>query len=122
MIPQISDSVGPIYKIHGLIVGISSIILAFLAPGLVPAFLAGAFLITLNFVLLAVFWKNILDKKHVAMTSGIIVFKYAILGILLYIFVKELKMPMLPFFAGVSTLGGSFVVVAIRVQFLEKKR
>jgi hypothetical protein len=70
-----------------------------------PAFLAGSGLITLNFVLLAAVWKRILDKKAVARTIVIVVFKYAILGVLLYYFVRVLKLPVIPLFVGLSTVG-----------------
>jgi hypothetical protein len=99
-----------------IVAAVCCLALSLVAPALVEPFSAGAALITINFALLAAFWQRFMDKKPVATTLGIIVIKYAILGVLLYVFVKELKLPLLPLFAGVSTLGGTFIIVALQTQ------
>jgi hypothetical protein len=105
-----------IFRLQVLITAACCLILAFVSPGLLLPFFAGAALITINFALLAAFWYRLMGKKPVATTLAIIVIKYAILGVLLYVFVKEMKLPLLPLFAGISTLGGSFVIAALQTQ------
>lgn len=83
-------------------------------PAQLKAFLAGAFLSTLNFGLLAKLWEGVLAKKPVATSLIIIVTKYAILGGLLYVFVREWKLPLIPLLVGLSTLGASLLVVALQ--------
>jgi hypothetical protein len=80
-------------------------------------FLAGAALISLNFALLGALWHRILEKKPVAMTLGLVVIKYAILGTVLFIFIKEWKLPLVPLSAGLSTLGVSFIITAVLSAF-----
>lgn len=56
------------------------------------SYLSGSFLIFLNVVSLATAWSLISRKKLVAVSVSIIVFKYAILGVIIY---RLLKMPWL---------------------------
>ena len=79
----------------------------------VPSFLAGGALSAINFALLAWLWKRILDKKPVATSSIIIVTKYAILGGLLYVFVRKWNLQIIPLLVGLSTLVASLLIVAL---------
>lgn len=102
-----------IYQIHAVVVTTCLLGLALLAPNQVFGFAGGAATITLNFILLEQVWRRILAKKPVASAMTLIVIKYAILIILLYVFIKELKVPLISFFAGLASLGGSFVIAAV---------
>jgi hypothetical protein len=112
-------SVKRILIVQAIIVALCAAGLAIIAPVQVTSFLGGAALITINFILLAQMWRGVLDKKPVARTILIVVIKYAILGALLYIFVRELNFPLVPLFVGVSTLGLSFVIAALQAHALE---
>jgi hypothetical protein len=103
-----------IFKIQGALTGVCAIALALVDRTQIFPFLAGACLITLNFALLALLWRRILGKKPVAMTIGLLVIKYAILGALLYYFIKEMKLPLVPLFVGMATLVGSFVITGLQ--------
>jgi len=98
------------------VVSITAIGLYFLHPPDVYPFLCGAALISVNFILLGQVWKGVLEKKSVAMTISLVVIKYAILVIVLYIFVKEWKLPMLPLFVGLATMAASFLISTVRVK------
>ena len=79
-------------------------------------FLCGAALISVNFTLLGGVWRGVLEKKSVAMTMGLVVIKYAILVIVLYVFVKQMKLPMLPLFVGLATMAASFLLSTVRIK------
>jgi CHASE2 domain-containing sensor protein len=79
-------------------------------------FLGGVCLISVNFALLGLLWHRVLEKKPVAITIGLVVIKYAILAAVLYVLVKEWKLPLLPLFAGLTTIGVSFVLAALQSQ------
>jgi predicted RND superfamily exporter protein len=95
---------------------ICTVLLFFIDRQQTLPFLAGAALISLNFVLLGALWHRILEKKSVAMTLGLVVIKYAILGAVLFIFIKDWKLPLLPLFAGLSSIGVSFLITAVLSQ------
>jgi len=59
-----------IFIMQSAVVGVCALLLGFLDRKQVPAFLAGAVLITINFILLAVLWQRVLAKKPVATTLG----------------------------------------------------
>jgi hypothetical protein len=99
-------------RIHLVVVALSGALLFLIDRSQILPFLAGASLISLNFALLGALWHRILEKKPVAMTLGLVVIKYAILGTVLFIFIKEWQLPLLPLFAGLSTLGVSFIITA----------
>jgi len=98
------------------VVSLTAIILFFVHRPDVYPFLCGAALISLNFVLLGQVWRGIFEKKSVAMTISLVVIKYAILVIVLYIFVKEWMLPMLPLFAGLATMAASFLISTVRIK------
>ncbi len=56
------------------------------------SYFSGSFLIFLNVVSLAVAWTFITQKKLIALSVSLIVFKYAILGVIIY---QLLKFPWL---------------------------
>jgi hypothetical protein len=79
-------------------------------------FADGAGLITINFALLTWFWKRIFEKKPVALTFGLVVFKYAILAMVLYIFVRESNLPLTPLLGGLATLAISLLMSGLLPQ------
>jgi ATP synthase I subunit len=105
--------------IQGIVTLVSAGILTVIDKNQTYPFLCGAALATLNFVLLTWLWRFILDKKPVAITLGLVVIKYAILAVVLYVFVKEWNLPLLPLFAGIATLGASFVITAVTQKINE---
>jgi hypothetical protein len=56
---------------------------------LAVAYFSGALIATLNFLALSFLWKQIFEKKHVALAAFSIVIKYAILGLIIYVFVTN---------------------------------
>jgi glycerol-3-phosphate acyltransferase PlsY len=98
------------------VVFFSTVLLYLLQPSQALPFLAGAALISVNFWLLSLLWRRILGKNSVATTIGIVVIKYAILAVVLYLFVKEWKLPLMPLFMGLTTLAASFVIAAVLNQ------
>jgi hypothetical protein len=85
------------------------------------AFMVGATLITLNLGLLAFAWKNILAKKLVALSVGVIVIKYAILGIIVFFVVNYEGWSVGWFAAGMGTLLISCVFHALSNEMLNNK-
>ncbi|MDZ4677286.1 MAG: ATP synthase subunit I [Oligoflexia bacterium] len=110
-----------VFKTQALMVAVCGIILFFVDASQIFGFLAGAFLITLNFALLSLLWRRILDKKPVAITIGILVTKYAILGLLLYYYIMELKLSLVPLFVGIASLVGSFLITGLQTAISDKR-
>jgi predicted RND superfamily exporter protein len=98
------------------VVVLTALILYFVHRPDVYPFLCGAALISVNFVLLGQVWRGVLEKKSVAMTMSLVVIKYAILVIVLYIFVKEWHLPMLPLFVGLATMAASFLLSTVLIK------
>lgn len=84
------------------------------------SFLIGAGLILLNFLLLGLAWKLIFAQKFVALSIGVIVFKYAILGIIIFKLVKNPWVSLLWFSMGVATFMIPAIAYAIK-EALNKK-
>ena len=103
-----------IYLIQTALVFVSAIIIWWVDWGILPGFLGGAALMTINFSLLVWLWQRILSKKPIATTLGLVVIKYAVLGTFLYVFVSKLRVEVVPFFVGVSTIGGSILLASIQ--------
>jgi len=81
----------------------------FYAPQQAYSFVTGSLVILLSFVLLGIGFGLIFKKKLIALAIGIIVFKYAILGIIIYTLVKLSWLDPLWFSIGVA----SFILSAI---------
>ena len=67
-------------------VGLLGALLAFQASGLMSAasIAIGCAVILVNVGLTAVLWKRLIQKKLIALSLAIIIFKYAILGAIIY--------------------------------------
>lgn len=93
----------------------------FSAPQHALSFVAGSSTIFLSFLLLGWGWSLIFQKKLVALSIGIIVFKYAILGIIIF---KLTAMPWfdtLWFAMGVASFILSAFVYAVKETLREGK-
>lgn len=85
------------------------------------SFVAGATIILISVLLLGISWKLIFQKKLIALAVMIIVFKYAILGIIIF---KLMKLPWfepLWFALGVSSFILSALAYAIQEALSEEK-
>jgi hypothetical protein len=78
------------------------------------SYAVGSGLILLSFILLAWGWGLIFSKKMIALAMGIIVFKYAILGIIIYTLVRLSWFVPLWFAMGVASFTFSAFAYAIR--------
>lgn len=73
------------------------------------SFAAGGALIAVNFLILGIAWSLIFQKKLIALAVPLIIFKYAILGLIIYQVVQSSSIDLLWFCLGI----GSFVISAL---------
>ncbi|MEN0058794.1 MAG: hypothetical protein AAGB31_08160 [Bdellovibrio sp.] len=85
------------------------------------SFLSGSLLILLSFFLMAMGFGWIFQKKLIALSIGIIVFKYAILGIIIFTLVKLAWFNPLWFALGVASFILSAGIYALKEGFREGK-
>lgn len=85
------------------------------------SFIMGALVILLSFGLLGWAWGLIFKKKLVALAIGIIVFKYAILGIIIFRLVDQPWFKPLWFALGVGSFTFSAVFYAVKEALREGK-
>jgi uncharacterized membrane protein len=78
------------------------------------AFAAGAGVSFLNLIFLALTWPRLLQKKQVALSTGVIVFKFAILGWIIYEVVARKLFHLGWFSAGLALVIVSTVVAALQ--------
>lgn len=95
----------------------ASLLAIFAAPFQTISFLVGSGLILLSFFLLGTGWALIFQKKLIALAVGIIVFKYAILGIIIFTIVKRPWFDPMRFAMGVA----SFVLSAIYYAVIQSR-
>lgn len=91
------------------------------APQQAVLFVCGALVISLNFFALYILWKRVFDKKPVALTLGLIITKYAVLLIILYVIVMKWSQQLPAFLVGLSTIIASFLLLAVNIAITEKK-
>jgi len=113
---------GFVYKIQVFLAVVVGTILAVIAPHQVLPFVVGVAIITLNFYLLTSMWKRVFDKKPVATTLLLIITKYTVLGVLLFVFVRNWSSHLAPFLAGVTSIVGSFLILAFKTLLSEKNK
>jgi hypothetical protein len=101
----------------GLLIG--GLVGAFIPNSLAP-FAMGFAVAFLNFWLLGLIWRRVLDKKPVATTLGLIVIKYSFLIGLLYLLVTQLKASVLPLLGGFATVVLGFLVLAFQQLVVQK--
>lgn len=85
------------------------------------SFAVGSLIVTGNFILLGSGWKLVFRKKLIALSVLIIVFKYAILGVIIYHFVKQSWMQPFWFAAGVASMMGASLIYALTQSFFEEE-
>jgi len=85
------------------------------------SFASGSILILLSFFLMGLAWGFIFQKKLIALSIGIIVFKYAILGIIIFTLVKQSWFDTLWFSLGVASLILSALVYGLQEALREGK-
>ncbi|UOF00390.1 hypothetical protein [Bdellovibrio reynosensis] len=93
----------------------------FYAPQQALSFVAGSLTILTSCILLAVGFSLIFRKKLIALAIGIIVFKYAILGIIIFTLVKLSWFSPLWFSMGVASLILSAISFAVKEASREGK-
>lgn len=82
------------------------------------SYLAGSGTILLSFMLMGIGWGMIFNKKLVALSVFVIVFKYAILGVIVFTTVKEPWFRPIWYSVGIS----SFTITALIFAFIESNR
>lgn len=70
----------------------------------IMSLLVASVLVGLNLVLLVWGWRRIFLKKSIALAVSAIVFKYAILGVLIYLILTRMQINPLAFIVGLSTM------------------
>ncbi len=73
------------------------------------SFAAGSALVGINFLILGIAWSLIFQKKLIALAVPLIIFKYAILGLIIYQVIQSSSIDLLWFCLGI----GSFVISAL---------
>lgn len=107
---------------QALMLAVGYILLRFNGPQYADLSFAVAGLIVMgNFILLGSGWKLVFRKKLIALSVLIIVFKYAILGVIIYHFVKQSWLQPFWFATGVATMMGASLIYALTQGFFEKE-
>jgi hypothetical protein len=97
------------------------LLLAFTTQQQTCSFLIGSGLILMSFALMGLGYGLIFKKKLVALSIGIIVFKYAILGIIIFQLVKQPWLSSLWFCLGIASFGVSALLYALSEVLAEGK-
>ena len=82
------------------------------------SFASGGTLVALNFLILGFAWSLIFQKKLIALAVPLIIFKYAILGLIIYQVIQSSSLDILWFCLGI----GSFVISALIFVIFEVRR
>lgn len=100
-----------------LVLGVVGTSLAFflVAPTAGISFAAGAAVTLFNFAVLVFGWPRILAKKQVAPATAAIVFKFAILGWILYLVAHSPAINLAWFAMGLATVIPSVIVTAFNM-------
>jgi hypothetical protein len=83
---------------------------------------AGVLLSLVNMGLLVFAWSRIFEKKQVALSIGVIVFKFAILGWIIYKVVSRQLFPLEGFAAGMGLVMISAVLTALRFAHINREK
>jgi hypothetical protein len=84
------------------------------------SFAGGAAVTLFNFVVLVFAWPRILAQKQVALALFTIIFKFAILGLILYLVARSPSLQAGWFAFGLATVFPSILVAALQLQADEK--
>ncbi|MBK9324675.1 MAG: hypothetical protein IPM97_17305 [Bdellovibrionaceae bacterium] len=85
------------------------------------SFFSGGLLIAINFIFLGFAWNLVFRKKLVALSVLIIVFKYAILGVIIYQLVKQTWLLPFWFAAGVASMMIASLIFATTAGFFKEE-
>lgn len=111
-----------VLTVQALITVIGSVVLAyFYTAHHALSYMSGALVILMSFFFLGIGFGLIFKKKLIALAIGIIVFKYAILGIIIFTLVKLSWFKPLWFAIGVASFILSAIVYALKESVKEGK-
>jgi hypothetical protein len=85
------------------------------------SFVVAGFIVTGNFILLGLGWKLVFNKKLVALSVLIIVFKYAILGVIIYVIVKQNWLLPIWFAGGVASMMMASLIYGLTLRFFKEE-
>lgn len=85
------------------------------------SYIVGGFIVTGNFILLGLGWKMVFNKKLVALSVLIIVFKYAILGVIIYVVVKQNWLLPFWFAGGVASMMVASLMYGLTLGFFKQE-
>lgn len=110
--------------VHGLVMVIATLFggLFFSAAHQTISIVLGGSLMGLNTILLLWSWSQVFAKKSIALAVGVIVFKYALLGVFIYQALVSNWINPLGFLIGILTLLPSVLIVGLVFGTAEKKK
>lgn len=85
----------------------------------IGSFIAGSLVVAGNFILLGFGVKLVFRKKLIALSVLIIVFKYAILGVIIYYLVKQSWVQPIWFAAGVTSMMMASLIYGLTLGFFK---
>lgn len=85
----------------------------------ISSYVIGGAIVMGNFILLGLGWSLVFRKKLIAQSVLIIVFKYAILGVIIYHFVKQSWLLPFWFAAGIASMMFASLVFGLTLGFFE---
>jgi hypothetical protein len=107
---------------QGLLLAIGAVALYWCGPQQAAAsYILGGFIVGGNFILLGSAWKMIFNKKQVALSVLIIVFKYAILGVIIYVLVNQKWLSPFWFAAGIASMMMASLVYGLTLGLFENE-
>jgi hypothetical protein len=105
-----------------LIAAAGSCALWFCGPHqMIGSYVLGVLVVAGNFILLQSAWKLIFRKKLIALSVLIIVFKYAILGVIIYHLIAHGLAQPIWFSVGVTSMMVSSLIYGLTLGFFETK-
>lgn len=102
-------------------ISIALIIASFYSTQSSISFLCGSILIFLNLFILFWVWSRILSKKLIALAVSVIVIKYAIFGLIIYVVLKNPAIQPLWFSVGIGTILVTSLLTALDHANAENK-
>lgn len=94
-------------------------VLAYGAQHEALSFAVGGLIVMGNFILLGLGWNMVFSKKLVALSVLIIVFKYAILGVIIYVVVKQNWLLPIWFAGGIASMAIASLIYGLTLGFFK---
>lgn len=85
------------------------------------SFLSGSLLIFANLAILFWVWQRIISKKLIALAVGVIVIKYAIFGVIIYLILKNPNIQPVWFSIGISMIIVTSILTALDTNNAESE-